>query len=240
MERQMKKLEEYTGLSYSSSVITDGRIILADEDISEVARDDLKRLKTKNGQELVFLEGEQLTVDLERALGNVTQKEENILFVFPGNGSNYPRRLSRICREYREVTSVIAKRICEPGADPVVTVDVILPKMFLAMGVKTVVVVDDVISSGLTMHKLYQRNAWRFPQAKWLGMAWVAQIPQAKAKSGVNGYSSVYASCLVGKTNGQRAPVNSISTLRKDPEIASSYANKHFSDPNAFLHHISR
>ncbi len=235
----MKKLEDYTGLSYSSSMITDGRIILADEVISATVRDAIQGLKTTNGQELRFLEGEQLAVGLEKKLEDVTQKEEDILFVFPGNGANYPRKLSQICQEYGASTSVMAKRICEPGVDPVVTVDVILPEMFLVTTVKTIVVVDDVISSGLTMQKLYHKNAWRFPQAKWLGVAWVTQIPQSKSKSGVNGYSSVYASYLVGKTNGQRAPINSISTLRKDPEIARSYANKHFTDPDSFLHLIS-
>ena len=103
-----------------------------------------------------------------------------------------------------------------------------------------VVVVDDVISSGLTMQKVRENNAWKFTRAKWLGVSWVAQIPQMRAKSGVNGYERVATACVVGKTNGARVPINSISTLRQDREIATSYAERHFRRPDVFLHLIGQ
>jgi len=234
----MKNQQKYPSFSYKRSLTTDGRIILLDEPLAQEVQNDLKSLKTADGQELLFLEDSQFVTDTEAILAGVLRENDNALLVFPGNGSNYPRKLSHICQESGGA-SVYAKRFWEPGIDPVVTAGIILPDIFLITNIKTVVVVDDVISSGLTMQKLHQNNAWRFTRAKWVGVSWVAQIPQMKAKSGVNGYERITVVCVVGKTNGARVPINSISTLRQDREIATSYAERHFRRPDVFLRLIS-
>jgi len=234
----MKALEKYSSFTCKHSLETDGRIILLDESLDQEVRVALKALKTVDNQELLFLEGSQLAENLEDILIGIIKRERDILFVFPGNGSNYPRKLSRVCQKFAGA-SVYAKRFWQPGTDPIVTVgDIILSDISFATTVKTVLVVDDVISSGLTMQKVHQNNAWRFTEARWVGASWVSQIPRMKAKSGVNGYEYVTTACMVGKINGGKVPINSISTLRQQQEIAKSYAQRHFEKPEEFLHLI--
>lgn len=235
----MKSLQKYPSFHYKRLLTTDGRIILLDETFAKQAQEEIKSLETTDGNELLFLEDSQLATDTEEILTEVLRQDCKSLLVFPGNGSNYPRKLSRICQESNG-TSVFAKRFWRPGTDPIVTAGVIMPDIFLIMNVETVVVVDDVISSGLTMQKVRENNAWRFTRAKWIGVSWVAQVPQMRAKSGVNGYERVATACVVGKTNGARVPVNSISTLRQNQEIATSYAERHFRKPDVFLHLINQ
>ena len=235
----MKPLQKYPSFHYKRSLTTNGRIILLDEPIVPQIQEELKLLETVDSQELLFLEDQQLASETEKILQDVLRQDCEALLVFPGNGANYPRKLSRICQESKGV-SVCANRFWQPGADPIVMVGVILPDIFLITNVKTVVVVDDVISSGLTMQKLHQNNSWRFTQAKWVGVSWVAQIPQMRAKSGVKGYERVATACVVGKTNGARVPVNSISTLRQNQEMAESYARRHFRRPDVFLRLINQ
>ena len=235
----MKALQKYPSFSYKRSLTTDGRIILLDEPLAQKVQEELKSLETRDGHELLFLEDSQLATETEEILSEIIRQDCNALLVFPGNGSNYPRKFSRICQESCGA-SVHAKRLWQPGTDPIVTAGAILPDIFLITNVETVVVVDDVISSGLTMQKVRENNVWKFTRAKWLGVSWVAQIPQMRAKSGVNGYERVATACVVGKTNGARVPVNSISTLRQNREIATSYAERHFRRPDVFLHLIGQ
>lgn len=219
--------------------MTDGRIILLDEPLNQQTQEELKALETIDGQELLFLESWRLAADLEEILTEIVKQDYETLFVFPGNGSNYPRKFSQLCQDSTSA-SIYAKRFWQPGSDPIATTGVILPEIFLIINVKTVVVVDDVISSGLTMKKVHQNNAWRFTRAKWIGASWVAQVPHMRAKSGFNGYEQVATACLVGKINGGKVPLNSISTLRQQKEIAESYAQRHFRKPEVFLHHIGQ
>lgn len=236
----MKTLQSYPAFSYAQSLATDGRIILIDEPLQSEARIEMEKLETADGHGLVFFEDTWLTTQLEEVLKGVI-KDDQTLLVFPGNGSNYPRRLSQFCREFPSATSVEAKRFWIPGEDPVVTAGLIFPNIFMITNVKTIVIVDDVISSGLTMRKLYQNNAWRFPAAKWTGVSWMAQVPSMKARSGVNGYEHIATGCVVGKTNGGgKVPINSLSTLRENSEIALSYASRHFKNPSVFLYLIKK
>ncbi|MFA5107119.1 MAG: hypothetical protein WC497_02185 [Patescibacteria group bacterium] len=231
----METLPRYPAFSYDSSIVTDGRILLIDEPISSDIRTELASLNTVDKQDLVFLEDRLLADRLEPILRQLVLNDPETLFVFPGNGSNYPRRYSQIWQD-RPNASVPARRFWHPGADPIALVGRVLPELFLIIGVGVVLVVDDVISSGQTLSALYQNNAWRFPRARWLGAAWVAQLPRMKSISGVKGYQSITAACLVQKRNGTgRVPINSLSTLRLCPEIAESYASRHFVRPADFL-----
>lgn len=217
-----------------NTIVTNGRIVILDEHLAMDTQEKLKSLSTIDSQELLFLENTQLAIELEEILADFAQKET--LLVFPGNGSNYPRKLSRICEEFPMTTDVYAERLWVPGTDPIVTAGLIFPEMFLILKIKTVIVIDDVISSGLTMRKIHQNNAWKFPAAKWIGTAWVSQLPLGKF---VGDYKEVRVSSMVRKSNGnhenQKVPINSLSTLRKNHEIADSYAHRHFKKPSAFL-----
>lgn len=230
----MKSLQKYPAFQYKRSLTTDGRIILLDEALSNRAQEELRSLETNDGHELLFLEDKGLASETEEILSDMVQPGLMTLFVFPGNGSNYPRKLSRICQESNS-TEVFAKRFWRPGTDPVVMAGTILPDIFLITNVEMVVVVDDVISSGQTLKKIRENNAWRFTRAIWIGVSWVAQTPQARVKSGVNGYEQIATACVVSKVSGARVPINSISTLRRNRKIALSYASRHFRRPDAFL-----
>lgn len=234
----MESLKRFTQLSYAKHLYTDGRIILVDVPLELCAREKMRELKTADGKGLVLLEIEQLANDLERFLAGLIEKEKDILFVFPGNGSNYPKSVSRICQEANGV-GVYAKRIWTPGSDPFAVAGSIMPEVFLNLDVQTIIVVDDVISSGQTMYKLYRNNEWRFPRAKWIAATWVSQIPQMKSRSGVNGYINSVVACMVEGPNKRRVPINSLSTLREQPAITEDYARRHFSDPKAFLSIVS-
>lgn len=235
----MKALDRYTAFSYVEACTTDARIILIDEPLQPDVRMDFETLETIDGHGVIFFEDTLLTAQLEEVMKGISMEKETLL-VFPGNGANYPRKLSRFCREFPKATSVEAKRFWVPGKDPVVTVGLILPSIYIITRVKKVVVVDDVISSGLTMRRLYQKNAWRFPAAQWVGVSWMSQIPQMKAKSGVSGYERIATVCVVAKSNGGKVPINSLSTLRQDSEIAESYAQRHFRNPPEFLRLIRK
>jgi hypothetical protein len=237
----MKTLQDYRSFTCGCSITTDDNIIIVDEKLPLTVRTELEKLETSDGNKLIFLEDQQLANGLEKILEKMIEKEKGILIlVFPGNGSNYPRKLSKICKEFSNGFGVPAKRFWAPGTNPTVEVGVILPEIFLNLTVKTIVVVDDVISSGLTMQKLHQKNAWRFPAAKWLGASWISQTPQMRAESGINGYEQVGAGYVVQKTNGGKVPINSLSTLRQQPKIAKSYAESHFKNPRGFLHLIKK
>lgn len=234
----MNTLEKYPLFCYKHSFITDGRIILLDELIREETLSELRKLKTIDNQELIFLEDSQLAADMEIILLEIIEQKQDILFVFPGNGANFPRKLSKICQKFSGV-SILAKRIWEPGTDPIVEVGFIEREVKYILPVKTIVVVDDVISSGLTMQKVHENNVWKFPGAKWIAVSWISQIPRMKAKSGIIGFENVNTACMVKKTNGGRVPINSLSTLRQQKDISENYVHRHYKEPKKFLELIS-
>ncbi len=216
---------------FAKEVVTNGQVIILDEPLTENERSTTCGLETTDGQEVILLEDAQLATGLEKILKPLAVSRT--LFVFPGNGANFPRRLSPTCGTILGV-GVRAKRFWIPGEDPEVSVGLICPERFLVLGVKNIVVLDDVISSGLTMRKLYKSNAWRFPGARWKACSWLSQaFPSSTA---IRGYDEVYTACLVRKVGTiGKVPINSLSTLRSNLEIADSYARRHFKEPERFL-----
>jgi hypothetical protein len=202
------------------------------------AQNKLSSLVTIDGKRLILIDTKQLALALENFLQEIIKERDDIIFVFPGDGSNYPKALSPTCQQSYGV-GVYAKRFWTPGSDPIARAGTIMPEIFMNLQASTIVVVDDVISSGQTMCKLYKNNEWRFPRAKWIGACWLMQVPQMKAASGVNGYDRVTAACVVEGPVGRKVPINSLSTLRSEPAIAQNYASRHFADQRAFLSLVS-
>jgi hypothetical protein len=126
-----------------------------------------------------------------------------------------------------QYVAISAKRIWLPGQDPKAVSGRIHSSMLL--GVKNVVILDDVISSGVTIQKIREVNVPWIPGASWHAAVWVAQ-----RAANVRGFSSTFAVTEVGDRN-TKTPLNSISTLVAEPEIASSYAKRNFPDPTKFL-----
>lgn len=229
----MKLSDRFSSFECGDCRHIDGCVILVDEVLEPADEEKLRVLKTIGGQNLILLLASDLAVALENFLADVAVTKKDTLFVFPGNGSNWPKKFSRICQNNFGV-SVYAKRFWTPGRDPVASAGLIMPEIFMNLQVKTIVVVDDVISSGKTMNKLWQNNAWRFPRAKWIGATWLAQIPQMRSNSGIKGYDQIFASLVLEGSNQRKVPINSLSTLIEQPTIAQSYAQRHFARPEEF------
>lgn len=226
-------MRAYPGYCCARRIKTDGRVVLVDVPISVQASAELLALKSIDGKELLLLDVQKAANLLEVFLSEVSGHED-VLFVFPGNGANYPKSRSLVCQKIRGV-GVCAKRIWTPGTDPVAIAGTIAPEVFMDLHTRFIVVVDDVISSGQTMYKLWRNNEWRFPRAQWIGATWFSQALCMKSSAGVKGYKSVFASFLVESDNGKKVPINSLSTLREQRAIAESYATRHYADTQEFL-----
>lgn len=226
-------MRAHAGYRCAKRIKTEGRVILVDIPFDAQASAELLALKSVNGKETLLLDVQEAAKFLEPFLQKMTD-EKDALFVFPGNGANYPKSRSAACQSVFGV-GVFAKRFWLPGSDPIVMAGQIMPEHFMNFRVKTIVVVDDVISSGKTMQKLHENNSFRFPRAEWIGTAWFSQVLRTKPLSGIKGYTSVFASVLIEGVKGKKVPINSLSTLREDAVIAQSYAKRHYVKADEFL-----
>lgn len=224
-------LSKFPGLVCGQHLHTEGNVIIVDVPITAEVRQAIASQALVSGNELILLDTATLSEQLSALLSQFS--ETRTLYVFPGNGAEHVQALAK--PPFNPAVKVFAKRTWQPGSDPIVQAGEICPGRTVLTEFERVAVVDDVISSGLTMAKLKQRNDWKFPKADWLGACWIAQVPRMRSRSGVNGYQTVAAAVLVEGKNGRRAPINSLSTLVEDREIAESYATRHFQKPEQLL-----
>lgn len=154
--------------------------------------------------------------------------DPSTLVVFPGNGASIVRRyVPKGWLHAWNWIGVDAKRIWIPGEDPQTVVGRIADRMML--GIKTIIIMDDVISSGATIRRIKELNEPWIPGAVWDAWAWVRQ-----KSANTKGFSRVNSTEWVG-TFQRKTPINSLTTLLENPEIARSYAERNFSNPAAFL-----
>ena len=154
---------------------------------------------------------------------------ERTMLVFPGNGANIVRRHlpnKWLCKWHW--TTIKAKRIWIPGENPSAFVDRICSDCFI-LGIRDIVIIDDVISSGSTVKKIIQINDPWIPNAKWHVVSWVRQ-----RAVNLRQFKSSYAAEIVGETS-RRASINSMSTLLVNDDIAREFAKRHFSKPQEFI-----
>lgn len=162
---------------------------------------------------------------------------ERTLVVFAGHGSGYVRQhLSSDFFQKWLMVDVFAKRDWERGAEGANPYAMVgrMSDYHLTYGVQSIVVVDDVISSGVTMRKLYDMNSPWFPGALWFGVTWIKQNATTLKR-----FHNVYAAVEVGDSNF-RVPINSVSTLIEKIEVRLDYAKCNFSNPEPFLQAIDR
>jgi len=151
------------------------------------------------------------------------------LLVFPGRGAEIVRSgLPDSWLVQWKWASVYAKRDWELGQSPRVSVGHIFPDG-LHLELTNVVIIDDVVSSGLTCKKLMIINNPWFPRARWHITTWVMQ----RAAS-LRGFEIIRAVCSVG-TKETKTSVQSLSTLLLDKEIASGYIERHIANKSGFL-----
>lgn len=218
----------FPGFRFGRHITTSANIIIADIPVDDAVREALCTIELVSGINPVVLDSIELTTGLLQLLEPVDIALRT-LYVFPGDGASHVQSLLR--PPFLPAAPVTAKRWWSPGDDPFVYAAEIMPQRFLAPEFRRLVVIDDVISSGQTMERLWERSAWKFPRACWVGACWVAQVPRTRCLSGVRGYESIRAAVVVEGPSGKRVPINSLSTLVEDVDIAESYMSRHCRRP---------
>jgi len=188
-----------------------------------VRGDTKKILAEKFG--LTIFDAKEMTNDLLSWQGWRSTDPWSTLIVLPGNGASIVKKYINNAKpswldRWPWKAFPHAKRVWIPGENPQAFVSRINPGVLI--GIKTVVVIDDVISSGETVRKLRKENESFIPNARWQAITWVMQEAAV-----TNGYSSVFAVKTVGLKE-HKVPINSLSTLVECRSIAESYARRNF------------
>jgi len=232
----MERLQKYPKLQFGQHLYTEGRIILLDVETKSSFEKSLMSLDTIDKKELIVLDAQTLSAKLSLLLDDhkIYQQPNDVLTVFPGNGSLKPKEFMRFKKNH-QTAYAFAKRYWEPGENPQVYVSEIMTDCFIDLKTTNILVIDDVISSGMTMQKLFEHNAWKFPRASWTAATWISQMPRQKAESGINGFSQMITAYITEGPGGKFVPINSLSTLLECPKITQNYALRHFAKPEKFL-----
>lgn len=186
--------------------------------------DDVKEvLAEKFG--LTILDAQEMTKDLLIWKGWGRLEPWKTLIVLPGSGASIVKKYINNAKpfwlwQWPWKAFPHAKRDWIPGENPQAFVGRINPGVLI--GIKTVVVIDDVISSGETIRKLRKENKSFIPMAEWQAVTWVTQEAAV-----TKGFSAVFATKTVGSKE-HKVPINSLSTLVECREIAESYAWRNF------------
>lgn len=174
---------------------------------------------------LTILDAQKMTNELLGWQGWNHLEPRTTLIVLPGNGASIVKRhinnadLSWL-KQWLWKFSPHAKRVWIPGKNPQTFVERITSNQML-LGIKNVVIIDDVVSSGLTIQHLRKINTPWIPGAKWIAVTWVMQ-----KSASTKGFSEVKAVEMVGTE--RKAPINSLSTLVECRNIAESYTRRNF------------
>lgn len=157
--------------------------------------------------------------------------------IFPGRSAERIRKHEEKTSEFagaifnKSFLSIHAERRFIGSGNPVVTVGEIWPEQSVCPKIHTIVVVDDVISSGSTCRKLYERNKQKFPRAEWYACACASRLEK------IVGYREVITPLLIPiDTFGLKVPINSLSTLIEEKAtVGKEYAYRHCTKPEVFL-----
>lgn len=168
-----------------------------------------------------LLETKEMTCRLYEWAGWSNLSADTTRVIFPGNGAADVRRaLGGEWLSGWMVDSISASRFWWPGVSPGAVVGLALEGFDFQT--KDVVIIDDVISSGITIQKVRERHEPWMPKARWHALAWVSQ---RNAK--LSGFASVHSAAIVG-TKSTKAHIYSLSTILADNDIAKSFAERNF------------
>ncbi len=187
-----------------------------------------------NGSPLVCVDASALALELDCIIEE--ELASPFVIISPGRGGEDARSRSRVAMKASHLIIAPARRLWSPGNNPVVLAWPLETAQLLFLEVRTVLVLDDVVSSGQTMQRLCERNAWRFPRARWIGASWIRQHRTKQIK----GFAALLSALTVEKSGNSFAPINSLSTLTQHPEIARSFAQRNLRDPESFLRTIGQ
>jgi len=179
---------------------------------------------------VVVLDADELTERVHAWNGWEHLKPATTRIVFPGNGANeVRRRLGERWLSQWNIDTVAATRFWWPGVTPSAVVGQLMPIGAFDFETTDVVIVDDVVSSGTTISKIRDRNSIWMPNARWHVVTWIKQ-----RACRLRMFKSSFFGTEVGEKT-YRVPINSLSTLLNNAEVAESYARRNFPNPAAFL-----
>ncbi len=193
-------------------------------------------------ERIAILEAKEMTKDLLNWPGWESLDKKETLIIFPGNGAEIVKIFlnsenSNFLKEWENI-KVDARREWKPGENPRSFVDTIGDKKEFFLKYKDIIVIDDVISSGSTIQKLYKENEAYFPNAKWRFLSWVS-LPETNkteemayetfSSQNLNLYDKNNEEIIQDKNNkktGKKPPINSISTFLEKKDRAENYARR--------------
>jgi hypoxanthine-guanine phosphoribosyltransferase len=185
----------------------------------------------------VYFSIEQLVEPMAQLFQKIssTFDERTTAVIFPGNGAQplykdiwKPNFLFGYAnRNVFSDTDVWVQRRFENGKPKNVTVELSkgIRDAFDWPNYETVVVVDDVIASGMTLNAIKKRLEYApYRKYNFVGISWFCRDPTA-----VEGYKNIYSVIQYKSTEGYPA-LNSISTLlrndKKGGEVREAYKKK--------------
>lgn len=144
----------------------------------------------------------------------------NTLLVFVGNGGSKVRdeMPAGWLGQWPWKVNAFAKRFWQPGESPFCIAHSFATGVYI--GITDVVVIDDVVSSGVTAKRVRDINLPWIPNSRWNLVTLVAQRAAITRH-----YVSRYSVAEVGSEQ-RKVPLNSISTLIADPSMARQYAER--------------
>jgi len=166
-----------------------------------------------------------LTAILGKWRGWKTLNPETTIVVVPGNGASITAHdlFNQLPQHwYLRVVRIAAKRCWNPGSEPWAVASPIFPGRML-LGIRDVVVIDDVVASGATVRKIYDLNRPWIPGARWHALTWLAQ-----RSTSLPGEVSLVAAAHCGNFV-KREPIASVSTLTTDSGVLESFAQRNSS-----------
>ena len=214
----------------AQTVHTTRPVLIIDCPVERTLKDQFSICRTHRGEQPLVVDSCDLSPVLDHHISNLVLPQQT-LFVFPGNGGiDVEKSLTGLHSHSKKHVS--AKRIWHQGSDPVVMVDEIPTTTFIDLYTKAIFVLDDVVGSGQTAHKILAINEWKFPAATWYLGSWIDRGLKVK------GFRHTFSALTIrhAETPEKKVPINSLSTLIKDPSIAGSYAEKNYRNHQEFLH----
>lgn len=175
-----------------------------------------------------------LTKTLMRWDGWQAMDPEKTVLAVPGNGGRHiaDELLFHLPKKWRaRVTYFFAKRVWNPGQEPWAAVNRIFPNR-MVLGVKDVVLIDNVVSSGVSVQKIHALNKPWIPGAHWHALTWLAQ-----RSANVPAEVDLVAAAMCGNRM-RREPIASASTLIYDDKVLESFTARNFSGREKEVHDL--
>lgn len=206
------------------------KVIIVDLDVKKSKTLTLT-LKNLPENQFIKLNQDELENNLIESFKNSNFNPKETLIVFVGQSSLMLKqkllKKTDVFNKY-QLAKASARRVYEdkklPSGKEVYNVSVSVGKIesgkYLNLKIKKIVVIDDVISTGMTLKNLHKRNDVRFPIAEWYSFVLISRLQKLK------NYQSLNTAIIV---KSRFTPINTFSKLIEDIKIQKTYISKNVS-----------